>query len=671
MSFDEQLNRMINEAEVPERLLPENIALMLKEKSAEKEIAPRPAISVKSKRRAITVRSVAALAACAALAVGVLKLSEKTDVSIGTNGEQPKVYGQLTGAADYSDVYKKMTDVIINSSTVTDGYDELVNPKPHTTDKPAEKIEKADKNPASLLKYGVLSAEAEGVAEADIIKTDGKNLYYTANNALYVISSDGGDMTVLQKIERDGNEPFEMYLTDERLIVLSENITEVPYQTGKPAEETTVSEAPESAEAPATAAEEPETPVTVRVKQTLAEIYDISGENPVLLKTYKQSGGYSASRMLGNHLYLVTDHSRYQTKPLSEVDDLDNYIPAYYLDEEKHYVEAGDIYLPENVKSTSYSVIGGLDVSEEQPLVSVKAVLGSGKSVSCSAGSLYLVGSTWDESGADCSSVTKFSLENGIAEYKATAVLSGEMSDSFAIDEYDTTLRLALTTENQKGAKECRIVILDASLKILGETVVSDGIAEAVVFCKDRAYVMLQGKELPYEISLENPSAPAAVTSANSTSAFLIPFDSSRYLGLSSETNEAGKKSGLRLSVFSNESAGLIEKSYISFDGELSGLISESVINRRTLLVNAEAGIIGIPAKEKTEYGTKNLYYIFSYDENNGLQQKGVMEYSDIDDSGIFNRGMLMGDMLYAFSDGRIVSMRLSDMKVVEAMTLE
>lgn len=670
MSFDEQLNRMINEAEVPERLLPENIALMLKEKTAEKETAPRPVISIKSKHRAIAVRSVAALAACAALAVGVFKLSEKTGSSIGTDGEAAKAYGQLTGAADYSDIYKKMTDVIVNSSTVSDGYDEIVNPNPHETGKPAEQIAKANKNPALLLKYGVLSAEAEGVAEADIIKTNGNNLYYTANNALYVISSDGGNMTVMQKIERDGNEPFEMYLADNRLIVLSENITEVPYQTGKPAEETTASEAPESAEVPAPAAEEPEAPVTVEVKQTLAEIYDISGEKPVLLKTYKQSGGYSASRMIGNNLYLVTDHSRYQTKPLSEVGDLDNYIPAYYLDGEKHYVEAGDIYLPENVRSTSYSVIGGLDVSKEQPLVSVKAVLGSGKSVSCSAGNLYLVGSTWDENGADCSAVTKFALEDGAAQYKATAVLNGEISDSFAIDEYNTTLRLALTAENSKGAKECRIVILDASLKLLGEAAVPDGVAEAVVFCKDRAYVMLQDKELPYEISLENPSAPAAVTAANSASAFLIPFNGSSYLGLSSETSEDGAKSMLRLSLFASEPSGLSEKSYVSFGGELSGLISESVIDRSTLLVDAEAGIIGIPAKEKTEYGTRNLYYIFSYDEN-GLQQKGVMEYSDIDDSGIFNRGTLMGDMLYAFSEGRIVSIRLSDMKVVEALTLD
>lgn len=720
MTFDQKINSLIDEAQVPESLLPENIALMLKAQTAEKETKPHAAISMKTKQRAIVMRTAAALAACIALTVGIIQFADHgatdPDAGIPTGGEE------ITGAANYTDVYKKIQDVYMKYSTVTDGYDVIANP--HLNQQPTAvpaQIEKAA-DADSVVEYGVVSEQVEGVAEADIIKTNGKNLYYTANGYLYVISDDNGKMEVLSKIKRDGSSPFEMYLNGNRLMVLSNHITEVPYQaspaqsettvmaesvaeategtTSEPAvtEETASSEATSevtttaeteaasaettasetagiTSETPATAPETPtDVPKTIMQASVVVEIYDISEETPVLINTYKQSGAYTSSRMIDSYLYIVTNYSQYQTKPLEKDSDLDNYIPSYYLNDIKKYVEPQDIHIPSQIKSTGYSVIGGLNVQSEVPVVSVKAVLGSGRNVSCSSDSLYVVGNLWSNDSKDSSAVTKFTLSEGNVVYTANANVDGIVVNSFSMNEYDGCFRVGTVTAESADKRTYNIFVLDSEMKPVGSLtgIEADGTVKTVRFKKDTAYIVTDNAA-PLAVSLADKANPKMQEAGESAqiSAYLFKYSENRYIGIGNEISEDGTAMGLKLSMFdSTDPANIKEMFSTALEGNLTGKLSDNVINRKVLYLDSEKNIIGIPTSMESEYGLKNLYYVFEIGEN-GFTEKGVLEYNDIDNTAEFTRGLIIGDVYYAISDGRIVSAQLSDMKVIEAMPLK
>ena len=115
-SFDRQIKMLIEEeVEVPESISPENIALMLKATTAKKDNMRRSEkISVKSKNRAIAIRSAAAVAACAALALGVTAFVNDTDTPEIT----PDVT-QSNKASDYAKLYKSFLKVANYSKEIS------------------------------------------------------------------------------------------------------------------------------------------------------------------------------------------------------------------------------------------------------------------------------------------------------------------------------------------------------------------------------------------------------------------------------------------------------------------------------------------------------------------------------------------------------------------------
>lgn len=140
--------------------------------------------------------------------------------------------------------------------------------------------------------------------------------------------------------------------------------------------------------------------------------------------------------------------------------------------------------------------------------------------------------------------------------------------------------------------------------------------------------------------------------------AYLYKYSDDKLLGISTSA-----ESGITLSMFGSES-GLTMGSTTIATGET---FSKALTDRRALLIDSEAGIIGVPVYSYNEFGTRNLYYVYSFDDTAGFIQKGVIEYTDIDDSMIFERGKIIGENLYVISSGRIISARLSDLKIIEA----
>ena len=722
MKFEEKINELINEAEIPDCLSPENIAHMLKQKTADKNKKPSvPTISIVTKKKTIAFRSTAAVAACIALVFGVTALVSDNGTALPIGYLESA--GEVKEAENYSDVYKVMQDAyFINGKVIEDEQDipyahQIPNNDSDTPDKTGTPdTTTTDIN--AVIKYGITSESVEGVAEADIVKTDGNNLYYTANNSLYIVSATNGKMTILSKTQRENNYPVEMYIDNNRLIVISNNVVATPYEinpveTTTPVTEVTsstdtdVSETTGDSSASTQSSDVSETtittsgttaansktsslgtdtsaaetiiPSTILQSNTIVEIYDISDKaTPKLVTTYKQSGLYISSRMVESSLYLVTNYSKYQTKPLQNQDDLENYVPAYYINDVKTYVEAKDICIPSKVSSTSYAIISGLNIQNENPMTSIKAVLGNAKNIYSSVSNLYVIGNLPANKDKDCSSITQFKINKGTVTYSANASIEGTLINQISMGEFDNSFRMATTTTDTKTGKYySNIFILGIDLKPIGSSTkrCENETVKTVRFDNDAAYLVTAEGKTPVSISLADKTNPKKAENkvADNYSAYLHKYSDNRLIGIGAELDENGKQTGLKLSMFDSTKADAIKEiSSISLSGKLSDSLIDEVINRKALLIDTANNVIGIPTVSSGEYGTKNLYYVFSYDDTNGFVQKGFLEYNDVAQKNYeFNRGLLVGDVFYAFSNGRIVSAQLSDIKVIEVLSLK
>ncbi|MBP0958612.1 MAG: beta-propeller domain-containing protein [Oscillospiraceae bacterium] len=656
MGFDKEVRMLIEEAEIPERLSPDNIAVMLKEKQAEKnrkEIKMSSA-GIKSKNRAVAMRSAAAVAACIALGCGVTAVVNNTN---RPEIDNPEVI-QGHKVSDYHDVYSVIQDTIINNPADDGiGWGEISNDEiPVETD--TENFDNKD--------Y-IFDRAAE--TEDDITVTDGKNLYCISNGKVNVISAENGDMTELIQIENAEKTPVGMYIAEDRLIVISNNVVEVPF-TAAETEETTA-EGEEVIADSETETTVPSLPETVTQNNTVIDIYNIADKTNVKLEnTYKQNGAYISSSMEGTLLYVVSNYSNFRTKPLDSEEDLDNYIPSYYTDDGKYYVDAADITIPAKV-SNNYTIVAGLDTAQASPFRSIKVVLSNGKSAYFTDNAVYVAGNASGDT-----TIAKFPISDGDISAPIVADVAGIYSDITSVDEYNGMVRVSTLTPSPDGARTggVSISIYDENLvpvsylaglcKDMGKNPVM------VEFKENKAFIFLSGESNPYEVILDGTEVSPVVSSDRSV--YLYKCTDNEYLGISSKTDENGKAVGVVLTMYSTaDGINFTELSSVETNGVLSAALSNGKLDMKALLIDSKNGIIGIPTVKNDTYGNGNLYYVTSYRSGEGFTSLGYIEYTDLDKKYEFKRSVVIDDTLYAVSDGRIVSARISDLKVVETLETE
>ena len=656
MGFDKEVRMLIEEAEIPERLSPDNIAVMLKEKQAEKnrkEIKMSSA-GIKSKNRAVAMRSAAAVAACIALGCGVTAVVNNTNRPEIDNPEA--IQGHKV--SDYHDVYSVIQDTIINNPADDGiGWGEISNDEiPVETD--TENFDNKD--------Y-IFDRAAE--TEDDITVTDGKNLYCISNGKVNVISAENGDMTELIQIENAEKTPVGMYIAEDRLIVISNNVVEVPFTAAET--EKTTAEGEEVIADSMTETTVPSLPETVTQNNTVIDIYNIADKTNVKLEnTYKQNGAYISSSMEGTLLYVVSNYSNFRTKPLDSEEDLDNYIPSYYTDDGKYYVDAADITIPAKV-SNNYTIVAGLDTAQASPFRSIKVVLSNGKSAYFTDNAVYVVGN------ASCDiTIAIFPFSDGDISAPIVADVAGIYSDITSVDEYNGMVRVSTLTPSPDGARTggVSISIYDENLvpvsylaglcKDMGKNPVM------VEFKENKAFIFLSGESNPYEVILDGTEVSPVVSSDRSV--YLYKCTDNEYLGISSKTDENGKAVGVVLTMYSTaDGINFTELSSVETNGVLSAALSNGKLDMKALLIDSKNGIIGIPTVKNDTYGNGNLYYVTSYKSGEGFTSLGYIEYTDLDKKYEFKRSVVIDDTLYAVSDGRIVSARISDLKVVETLETE
>ena len=354
---------------------------------------------------------------------------------------------------------------------------------------------------------------------------------------------------------------------------------------------------------------------------------------------------------------MVTAYSDYRVKPLDTQADLDSFVPAYYFNEEKYYVAAADIIVPSYANSTDYTVVSAINVGSDDITPTVKAVLGSSKNVYCSAETLYIAGV--GRKDKEYTVISAFDLSDGGIIYKSSGSIEGAVF-GHSMNEYDGMFRIATKITDETGGTSVSVYVLDEALQVVNGAgkLLPDGNAASVRFEESYARVIDENGESAIVIDLSS-NPPTLVQSLLGSSAYLYSYSEDMLLGVGKSDD-----GGLTLTMYDG-TTGLAVNGII-FGNDGTEKKSAALTDRRAVLIDSESDIIGVPAYCYNEFGTQNIYYVFVYDETAGFVQKGVIEYVDVDDSMIFLRGSVSGDTLYVMSMGRVISARLSDMKIID-----
>jgi len=132
--------------------------------------------------------------------------------------------------------------------------------------------------------FSETNIQVEGVDESDIIKTDGKHIYYYNQNkqSIYIVKV--GTLEVVKKINLPKNfySPV-LYIWEDRLVVLVSGYSQTDYSKRGY--------------------------WINRNSKTYTIVFDTSDvTNPQLIKLYVSDGNLTKSRKIGNHLYVLSNN---------------------------------------------------------------------------------------------------------------------------------------------------------------------------------------------------------------------------------------------------------------------------------------------------------------------------------------------------------------------------
>ena len=644
MSFEKDLRKAVESIDIPEELLPVNIEAMLRnaDRSAQKntsaDIDRSEKITAKKTNRTIIMRTIAAVAACIALAGGFAAVRQQTAKPVDIESE---INYEAVQVQSYDELYSIYTGIYLNSEANSetaaaengDGV-EIITDDTAITDVPAatETTPAITEAPAEDTSRKNIDAVCSDFSDADIVKSDDSSIYYICGGTLYVVSKD--NMAVKQEITTE-NPPFEMYVRGSSLVLVSE----------------------EKASGDKSEDGKDHTNVVI-------DIYTISSDSLTHIKTYKQNGEYNSARIDDNGvLYLVTGYSNYRGAPLDENADLDNYVPGYYIDGEKHYVAAEDITVPQGANNTDYTIISSVKCSEPVN-ISVKAVLGSNANAFCSDDTLYVAFSGIKD-GKSYTAVTSFAISESGLSYKASGTVEGELISRYSMAESEGGFRIACRSFDENGMAVTDIYTLDSSLAVISK---AEGLLPGVIIGSvkfDGNYASLIENNRTDASLVVDLDQSAPVENAE-TKCFIAPYVSKLsdglMAGITACEDENGGYNGLRLELYSADSGEKISETVFA---RFPKVQSPALSDKKAMLIDTDSKIVGIPVSSVNEFGVKNQYFVFGYDEN-GFTQKGVFEYNDIDDSYTFERAVVTDGVLYIIGSGRMVSVDLDDMTVAD-----
>ena len=453
--------------------------------------------------------------------------------------------------------------------------------------------------------FGETFTQVEGVDEDDLIKTNGKYIFF-ASYSYYM------DIIDYAIDKEDGDPAFEAD-TPQVCVFSAEGkqsklLTTVPLQTKNIREIHGIYLQGNT--------------LIVLIsdeEKTNVEIFDVSDiENIKKTARFAQSGYFSASRLIDQKLFVVTTQ-------YSESND----IPRVYCGDEEETIPANKIYKTEKPAEANFLVISQMNIHSSEKIEEAKAVLGGSSNVYCNKEHMFVLANIWSDDDSkdyyhDRSQIFKIDIADGI-RFSAGTIIDGSAKNQYTLDETNGVFRVAVTDYNRDYENVNRLYTFDENLNKLGtlDDFAEGEHIEAVRFVGDTAYVITFETTDPLFIIDLSDAANPRITGEVKLDGFsttLIPVSDTELLGVGTDADnsDTGIQS-LKLVLFDISDK---NNPKIADETICKHITSDAMFRTKDILRNGGNGSFTLYSTFYTDitkkYDSDGDYYYYDYDEAYG-----------------------------------------------------
>lgn len=557
--------------------------------------------------------------------------------------------------------------------------------------------------------YSRTTVQESEVDEADIIKTDGKNIYYLSYEKGIAIVQGGKDAKQLSYIrpgrKKSGKQPAysDLYLSDDNLIVMA--YAERDYYDDDSEEYLGYSE---------------------NNYNSIFYVYDISNpQKPKETRRVEVNGQVNTTRFYNGSLYFVINNSletSYSMNPaglnLFAYKDTSLGSETYYISPEQMYFSTldTDSHYYGSYYNRVCNIIGSFSVRNNKA-IEPKAYFGYLSDVYMNQNNLYLTmidpvsGDLITEEGEDIKPkkgmtytasaksdfnvgtfIHRFALQNGQASFEAMGSVPGSVLNQYSMSEYKSNFRIATTTSWQN--RQSGVYILDAkTMKRIGKL---EGLApgeeiKSARFSGDRVNLVTYLATDPlFVIDLQNPKKPTLLGELKipGFSTYLHPYTDKYLIGVGwDDANQIGRnsdggefvygtiRSGIKLSLF-DISNPLKPKEVSKTVLGGPGTYSEAIEDPKAIMFDMKQGIMAFPISYDMDTLENGKIIENSWDGGVviGFSRKGFKVLKELDNlpynSDYSSRFVYIGDYLYYINDLNLVVIDYKSLKTLKTIDL-
>lgn len=434
--------------------------------------------------------------------------------------------------------------------------------------------------------FSETNTQVDGVDESDIIKTDGKHIYYYNQNkqAIYIVKV--GSLEVIKKINIPKNfySPV-LYLDNNRLVIMVSGYSQADYSKRGY--------------------------WINRNSKAYTIVFDTTDvANPKLLKLYGSDGNLTKSRKIGNYVYVLSNNyfniPYYNFKNEDDIDiDFGSIMPqkidiSKTSDSSKQNLTIQGKSLPYSLRggsiancheieyvlpdeetmkkynfNPSYNIVSIIDIRDTEKEVETKVIAGSNSEIYMSLDNLYMTSYMYTPNRWSCppnagciapwfgedstnTLVHKLNISGQNVSYQDSTLVPGQPLNQYSMDEKDDNFRI-ITSSGWWEEAHTDLYILDKNLKSVSSLT---GLGkwerfQSSRFMGDKLFLVTFEQIDPFfAIDLSDQRNPKVLWELKIPwfSTYLHPYDDNHIIGLGHDTkiNQWGgtTTNGLKLDLY-------------------------------------------------------------------------------------------------------------------------
>lgn len=661
--LEQDLRQMADDVILPDSLEPEAIQKMLQARQEEKQQGSKTKKNKKNWKRIVPIAAAACVCVIVGATVGIKQINKGNNktldaATIASAADQKETTQTLITAKDYKEIEKCIKEY--NKQMARDNNSMVIGMYESASSSDAASAESS--NVSDTGAYSDTNLRENGVGEADIVKTDGKNIYTLCRSVVTITAIDNGSMEKLASIEQDAERYVEdIYVQDDKLVLFGT----LGRQVGN--------------------SEDSEAYDGYYENNTYVQVYDISDpSNPKEIGNMEQSGGYNTSRIVDGYVYVLSQFHPYEDNVTAR--DL-WYIPEV----QGKSIEAENIYMPQEAEGNEYTVITAFLLDDPSEKTDSKAVFGYSDVCYVSENNIYITSNYYEDSDVSRTLIRKISYTDGKLVGVAQTKIKGMLNDSFSIDEYEGNLRLVTTIDeiysnddimplNETADKTEKAVaenvkdavpgtnslyVLNDKLEIIGSihNLAKDETIYSARFMGDTGYFVTYRQVDPlFSVDLSNPENPKILGELKipGFSEYLHPYGDGKLLGIGMDVSEDGfTTEGVKLSMFNvTDSSNVTEENKYTIEESYG---TDVGYNYKGVFVDVQKNLFGF-----VTYHDGVTYHLFMYDEAEGFKEVMSRQLSGYEGS----RGLYVGDVFYLVSGNMIESYSMNGFEKMDDIVL-